>query len=253
MKTNKFLILLLPFFCQCASDSMINGTSDSTLRSSCESCLPDVSDKYTYPIVPGMIEWNTSEDVFPYVQLPEDVLKSISTLGLIDALVKAPLFSGLYMLSSSPPIDTWHRHYDRFNSATELFNRKDAGDELIKYYKVVCFDYFNSNDENFRPFEMSERIFGLEFLFTKQEILDKISHQKKQALVADILSKYKQPDFWADWIEHWRIGIPLAFIMKSDDFSPMVKYYQDNADISYGYISKEQLDTIISYANDYVQ
>jgi hypothetical protein len=67
------------------------------------------------------------------------------------------------------------------------------------------------------------------------------------------LSKYKQPDNWADWTEHWTIGIPLAFIMKSDDFSPMVKYYQDNAGISSGNISEEQLDTIISYANSYIK
>jgi hypothetical protein len=83
------------------------------------------------------------------------------------------------MLSSSSPVTTWHRHYDRFNSATELFSRKDAGDELIKYYKAVCFDCLNSNDDKHFKYFMSESIFGLEFLFTKQEILDKISHQQK--------------------------------------------------------------------------
>ena len=84
MKMNKFLcILVLLGFCRCTSDfDEIIPVSDS--------CFPDVKDKYTYPIVPEMIEWQTAAStdvIIEFCQLPEEVLKTISTPGLIDALI----------------------------------------------------------------------------------------------------------------------------------------------------------------------
>jgi hypothetical protein len=201
-----------------------------------------------------MEEWQTSDDVFKLVQLPDQVLKTISTEGLIDATVLSPLFSSFFLLSSSSPIEKWHRHYERFNSAEELFKRDDAGKALVKYYQAVSFDCIESSagDENFRPLDVYERIFGLEFLFTKQEILNKIEHQDKQMLVSTLLSKYEQKP------ERWMVIVPVAHIMFDDKYPPMVEYYQDNIElydqsIGSGYVfSTEQSDLIISFANSFI-
>jgi hypothetical protein len=122
-------------------------------------------------------------------------------LGLIDALANSPLFPGCAMLSSdSIPVHTWHRQYEYFNSAGELFRRKDAGDALITYYKSVCFDCLDSFSDDdydgwYKRFLTLETISGLGLLFTKQEILSQIGHRKKQELVADLLLKLEQmPD-----------------------------------------------------------
>jgi hypothetical protein len=227
---------------------------EDTLQVLSGACLPEVSDRYTYPVMSGTKEWQTSDDAYQLVQLPDKVLKTISTLGLIDALVNAPLFSGSFLFSSSTPVDTWHRHYGRFNCATELFKRKDAGDALVMYYKSVCFDCFKSSaiDENFRPALMLETISGLGYLFTKQEILDKIGHQKKQELVANFLLKLKQmPDIQNSLV------IPMAWLMFDDEYAPIMEYYRNNIklyeqSIACGYVfSQEQADLIISFAKKF--
>jgi hypothetical protein len=257
MKTkmnNRWVFLILLLFCRCA-DSELPG--EGTLFVSPGACFPEVSDKYTYPVLPGSDEWQPADDVFTLVQLPDDVLKTISTLGLIDALVNAPLFSGFASLSStSSPVETWHRHYDRFNSARELFRRKDAGDALVVYYKSVCFDClesFSGEERDRKRNRMLETISGLSLLFTKQEILDQIGHQKKRELVTDFLFKLKQmPD-----MRH-TVFIPMAWVMLHDEYAPIVNYYRNNTElyeqyIAWGYVySEEQADLIISFAKNFI-
>jgi hypothetical protein len=217
-------------------------------------CYPGVEDSYTYPVLPGSKEWQTADDAYTLVQLPDGVLKSISTLGLIDALVRSPLFSGSFLFSSSTPVDTWHRYYERFNSARELFKRDNAGHALIKYYQAVDFDCIESSagDENFRPGFELERIFGLEFLFTRQEILNEIEHRHKQEPVETLLSRFEQ------YPERQRTLIPVAHVMLGDQYPPMVEYYRDHIElykrsIGSGYVfSTEQSDLIVSLANSFI-
>jgi hypothetical protein len=252
---NNLVILLLFFLCQCTNDALYY--EEGTLHITSGVCFPETEDKYVYPVTPGMEEWQTAGDmeaVFKLIQLPDSVLSSISTLGLIDALVQAPLFSGFYLLSSSSvAIDTWHRHYERFNSATELFRRDNAGKALIKYYQAISFDCIESSasDENFRSLDVYERIFGLEFLFTKQEILSKIGHQDKQTLVEALLSKYEQKP------ERWMTIFLMTYVMLDDKYPPMVEYQQDNIElynqsIGVGSVSTEQSDLILSFANSFI-
>jgi len=243
--TVKFIIFLL-LFCQCTNDSMVEGGRLSTLPGA---CFPEVSDKYIYPVTPGMEEWQKSDDIYSLVQLPDGVLKSISTFGLIDALVNSPLFAGFYFLSnSSSPVETWQSHYARFNCAKELFQRKDAGNALVTYYSSVCFDCLESSA---KPLEVKEQIMGLEFLFTKQEILDNIPHIKKQVLIANFLRKYEQmPD------AIYRV-FPMVWIMNADRYRPLVDYYQDKAEylqiLLNGFIPDyNQVDIIISFAKSFI-
>lgn len=256
MKTilnNSVLLLFLLWGCANGDMNLNGGEEDFSAVSGV--CFPEVRDKYTYPVRPGMKEWQTSDDVFKLVQLPDRVLKSVSTPALIDALVCSPLFTDFYLLSSSPPLEAWHRHYERFNSALELFKRDDAGKSLVKYYQATRFDCIESQagDENFRPLEVYERIFGLEFLFTRQEILNTLEHQDRQALVEALLSKYEQKP------ERWVTVVPMAHVMLDSKYPPVVKYSRDNSELysqslGSGYVFPgEQSGLIISFANSFIK
>jgi len=250
MKTNKLFIILLFVFCRCAQDK--NKIADETV---CDgSIFPEVNDKYVYPIVPGMVEWQTAEDfdeIISFCQLPENILKTISTPGLIDALIHAPMFTGQIAISSGTEFQTWQRIYGQFNSANELFMRKDAGNALVAYCKLVCFDCIL--DESIACYIERERIRGLEFLFTKQEILNTTEHAQKKETVSLLLSNYEQcPD------NTLRV-FPMAFIMLADKYAPIVKYYDDKPEViqsllnGFGHPSTpNQWDIIISFANDYI-
>ncbi len=251
MKTimNKLMVLLFLFFCNCSDVENMAELSDT--------CFPNVDDRYEYPVIPGTEEWSqlsSTDEAFQVCQLPDNVLKSISTTGLIDALVHSPLFTGYYLLSSSPPIETWYRHYSRFNSTQELFNRENLGEALVSYYKAIDLDCIESTDrdEDYSLTGEYERLMGLEFLFTNQEILVKTGHQKKQELVEAFLTKHEQNK------EHWTVIVPIAWVMLDDNYTPMVEYYENNTglyeqSILLGYVfSTEQSDLIISIANSYI-
>ena len=248
MKTNNFFIILLLFvFYGCAKDKaeIIKENREFGLTLYNGAGFPEVSDKYVYPIVPGMEEWKIDYDIETtdpwqkFCQLPDSVLKTISTPGLIDALIFAPMFTALSSgLSSVPSLPTWNNQYRALNSAKELFQREDAGNALVAYYEFVCLDCIKSSRKEL------ERLIGLEFLFTKQQILDKIGQENKKRAVTTLLANYKKsPDY--DRI------LPMVYIMYADGYTPMMEYAKDNNDILNGYYG-ELTDLIVTYAKNYV-
>lgn len=239
------LVLLLLMAYSCDKNHIVEPTS---------SCFPNVIDSYKYPITPGTNEWNqlsSIDEAFQVCQLPEQTLKSISTKSLIDAIAHNPMFVGQYLLSSSCPIETWNRLFSKLNCVQELFNRDASGEALIDYYKEIDFSCIKSNvwDSN----NDFERLMGVEFLFTKQEILQQLNHQKKQELIQALLSNYIQKT------DRLIVIIPMAWIMLNDNYQPMVEYYETNKQlyeqsILLGYVfSKEQSESIISIANNFIK
>ena len=253
MKTNKWIIILLLFFCQCTKDKMSEEESELRLSISPDACFPEVSDKYIYPVVPGMEEWkwdyNIEDPYEKFCQLPDEVLRSISTPGLIDALIHAPLFTGFYLLSSNASALKWHGHYTQFNSAKELFRRNDAGDALVAYYKLTCFDCVNPPVGVYGDYE---RMMGLEILFTKQEILDQIGHEKKKEAVASLLAKCEQCPGYSNSI------FPMVYLMLADKYDPIVAYSVEHAEEfqcivdGYFYSYVDQADLMISFAKSFI-
>jgi len=252
MKSNKWLILILLIFCRCANDKMTIKENAFNLSISPGACFPEVSDKYVYPIVPGMIEWQqikSTDEAYKLCQLPDSVLKSISTPGLIDALIHAPMFTDFYNLSDASSALKWFGHYEQFNCAKELFQRKDAGDALVTYFKLVCFDCVSPPFGYYGDFE---RIIGLQCLFAKKEILDKMGHEKKKEAVSELLANYEQ------YSENWDSIVVMLHIMYEDEYDPLVKYFKENED-KYQHIIKEgnlflsdPIDLFVLFAKSFI-
>lgn len=258
MKTNKWMILLLLVFCRCANEGLDNKPiqyDEGTTLSRGE-YFPIVSDRYEY-LVPGTEEWNqlvkTGDVVVTVSQLPDDVLKSISTPGLIDALVHAPLFlyTGIPIGAVDPTEYYWHSYYEDLNSAGELFQRKDAGEALVAYYKLVNFDGISKSTRNY--YEDYARLVGLEGLFTKQEVLATMNHEKKKEAVGFILKIYN----FKNYHRKFRTSL-MFFIMLADQYEPIVQYAQEHLDfalINEGFFRSSDpnaMDIIVSCAENFI-
>ncbi len=220
-----------------------------------KNCYANPDDKYEYTVVPGMKQWQelaSIDEAFEICQLPDDVLKSISTKGLIDALVHSPMFTGHYLLSSSSPVATWHRLYSKLNSAKELFNRENSGDILVEYYKEIDLSCINQSYNEIEKVTELERLFGIEFLFTKPEILKKISTQNKQELVKYLLKNYENNT------NNYFTVIAIASVLYNDNYTPLVEYYKKNTNlyemnILVGYfLDDNQRSEIISFAKLFI-
>ena len=265
MKTNNWEIVLLITLFGCTTNMMDNNgvleesTFNLTIREG--TCFPDVKDKYVYPVKPGMKEWQqfkSYDDAVKACQLPGKVLKSISTPGLIDALIHAPLFASSGTLANCRGRCGWMGVYGQFNSAKELFQRKNAGNALIEYYKLIRYDCIESligKEPNMLDEVYKTHIYwcidGLEFLFTMQEIIDNMSHEMKKEVVTAFWNNYKQYP-----VNYWRI-ILMAYVMLADHFDPIEKYSQENAEfkravLNTSYPSEMQVVLIESFVKSYI-
>ena len=274
MKTNKLIILLLVLaICGCSKDKKekeheINWEPceyEFTISSPpLGACFPEVCDKYDYPIVPGMKEWDESRYLY-FCQLPDKVMKSISTQGLIDALIHAPRFGTFYYFSSSSPTYRWYGIYSELNSATELFQRKDAANALLEYYKLACFDCIETliGKESWMTEHYVVHInlcmMGLSFLFTKQEILDKMNYIQKKEAIAALLTNYEQCKYpeMAESVNAELYVAPMAYIMYAAEYGPIVEYARDNGEIFQNILQGDvyytgQEDTFISFAKNFI-
>jgi len=265
MKTNNFfLILLFLFFCKCSNEKKDEEVSEEELNpiereleEGCKyeltmipgSCFPEVCDKYVYHL-PSVEELAEANRILPegsianlrvdggtlkFSQLPDTILKIISTPGLIDALIHAPLFVTISNnLTNLTTLQWWPFVYYSLNSGRELLQRKDAADALVAYYQLVCLDCFKTligvepwvqSKISFYELYLSRRIDGLECLFTKQEILTQMGHEQKQEAVAALLINVYRESF-SDGIQP---GIfPIVYLLLSAEYEPIVKYAQDH-------------------------
>ena len=116
----------------------------------------DENGAYMFPVVPNSEKWNelgTAEEMREATQIPEDLLKMMSTEELIVMVENYPLLCDLYAYSSLQ--EGYERLKVQFNGIMELLSRPDCYPKLIAAYrdfdipKVQKIDYDNilSTDE----------------------------------------------------------------------------------------------------------
>jgi hypothetical protein len=100
--------------------------------------MPRPADTYSYPAVPGTDEWaafKTGEEMMEACQIPVDMLKNMSTHGIIQSILEHPLLSGIVHRFQ------YRTDFDSFVSGNhayeELKARKDAGTCLLERLTLV--------------------------------------------------------------------------------------------------------------------
>ena len=111
-------------------------------------CFPGVVDAYSYPIKIWTEEWYNMlpDEKMNACQLPDDVLKSISSLGLIRSFIDTPHTLIILEISASSisPIVKYRSMFSRLNGVKELLTRKDAAKSLMTYYAATSLDCYKS-------------------------------------------------------------------------------------------------------------
>jgi len=225
-----------------------NSEKDYTIWISEGNCFPDVADKYSYPIKNEIETWKkmTDDKRMNACQLPDDVLKSISTLGLIRSFLDVPYpFSLLQGYSSMNPFyASWSVIY-AFNSSIELLTRKDAVKSLITYYAAITLDCCEQT-------EFLYRLRTFECLFATPEILDAMNHDDKVEAVKLLLTRYKQ---WIDlgYVDT-ALNINILSVMVCIMYDDMIPYFDQKSleSIKEGSYIKSMVDDIITFAENFI-
>jgi hypothetical protein len=139
-------------------------------------------DSYDYPVYPGTEAWvelSTGEEMLKACQVPEDVLKTMSTQAVIQALWEHPLLT-----------DVFHRYqyrrdfesmFSQNNAYRELCTRTDAGISLLERIKAVN-PLYAVPLSRFK-FEL------LEMLAAQDIFLSQLDSMSKVSLVKTVLEK----------------------------------------------------------------
>jgi hypothetical protein len=138
---------------------------------------------YEFPVKPGTPEWvkfQTHEEMLQACQIPENVLKNISSDALAKTCLEYPLF--IDMIAYSTFNEGIERVVKQFNGLQELLGRKDAGKSLMSIYSDT------SSAKLDRMFFYSY----FEMLLSHDDVLKKLTNADKKALMKASLRRYRE-------------------------------------------------------------
>lgn len=195
MKKTKLLIRR--FLCFIAGGVFLYACSDKTLETD---LMEDAStraieeqpvNKY-YSVLPETAEWKALEsgdEMFQVSQLPENMLKELSTEELVDACMQFPLAYD-YLLANDERYATSFA-IQNFNGLKELSKRKDCISELLNTYRNMTYSEESTKESGiFRVFAFS--LGYIELILTDPSFIDKMSEEELQSLRAIALDRYQE-------------------------------------------------------------
>ena len=100
----------------------------------CCSCLEEEgkTDKYIFPIRPGMEEWAMLEShqaMVDVCQVPENILKDMCTIGLVDTYLDYPILFTIFAFNNIN--EGLYQVSDEFNGFQELLYRNDCATKFV--------------------------------------------------------------------------------------------------------------------------
>ncbi len=149
------------------------------------------SQPYNFPIRPGDEEWkqfNNSEEMYLACQIPEEMLKSMSTGDLVTTCLNYPLLSTLFAYDD---LQTgFNALTKKFNGIQELISRKDSGTELIKVYSKMSPNNYNSEWTDEQKGNFTFEFSYIETFLAQKVILSTLIVAEKKDLVKLCFDKY---------------------------------------------------------------
>lgn len=120
------------------------------------------------------------------MQIPDNELKAMSTKELIEAYINCAYTRSFFLFSE---VDEYYEQlYKGFNGVSELINRPDAADEIIKYYiKMDPLDNTISTAGIQIPFQIQ----FIEYLIGNADFLKKISSEQLRLITSELVKKYQ--------------------------------------------------------------
>lgn len=147
----------------------------------------DGKEAFAYDLQPGTEEWGQldhGERVLA-LQIPDEVLKSMSTEDLVNAVLDYPCFIDMIFYDTYQ--DGFEVVLEHFNGLQELVNREDAGRCLLNAYKDMELSQIMSEVDENKKFEESLNLLYLETLLAQPKISKNMSIDDLEVL--EVLAK----------------------------------------------------------------
>lgn len=156
----------------------------------------EVTDAYKFPVKPGMKEWSTFKthnEMTHACQIPGDMLRTMSTEGLLETYMNYPLFIDIIAFNSFQ--EGFDQIIANFNGLQELLKRDDSGEKLLGMYRKMAPESVIRNGKDMTALQRANFTFGfmrIEMLLAQETVFSKLSKDTRRALLEECLNKYRQ-------------------------------------------------------------
>ena len=155
---------------------------------------------WDYPLKPGTVEWEQykfkdQQEMYDVCQIPDVVLSSLLTEDLVEICMQFPM---LINFTSSVPLDKGiDLLFEKFNGVREIFQRKDASEGLLKWYRhaIQNLSFLNSDASSDEKGTFSLRIAAAELILSRyQSSEDAENLEIIQHLICGYEKKFAYPE-----------------------------------------------------------
>lgn len=167
----------------------------------------NAADAYNYPIRPGTYAWRAFTDHQQMVdacQIPDSALMAMSTKGLVKSIIDYPLLGDMGAYDSmAQGLEAVTSH---FNGLSELFQRSDAGTELLSVYQSL--DLKKVDNKNWAGIQKGAYlvlISEVETMLAQEAVLNSLDDEEVKSLATEASAKHAAKQnysvFWQRGLE----------------------------------------------------
>lgn len=145
---------------------------------------------FEFKIKPGTEEWKklqTYDEMINVCQIPDSLLKKISTKELINICLDYPLLYSITYFNT--PQNGFDNFKSNFNGVRELLKRPDLPKLLISSYILISPSNYKKEWNLFEKGTYSFKISAIELILAQSEVVDILNNLEKKNLINLLLTK----------------------------------------------------------------
>ena len=143
---------------------------------------------WDYPIKPGSEEWKlfqSSKEMVDACQIPNDILKSVSTDELLNICLKYPMFLDVHFSNNLQ--DGLDAIISSFNGFETFFEREDCSETLLRlYFKEI------PTKPHIKKGNNKLKVLYLELLLSQSSIINGLNEEQKKKLLKNTLKRISE-------------------------------------------------------------
>lgn len=192
-----------------------------------------ISDKYLYPIRPGMEEWTklkSHQEMVDVCQIPCDILNKMCTIGLVDSYLDYPILFTIFAYNNiNEGLD---QISVEFNGFTELQARTDGATKLFQRYKALNPSSLDSSWTSLERGKFKQTFQFYELTLGYHSICCKLSKVERVEVLKDGLDKLTNKEI-LDYSGFSLITNTylIARILEQEEFVPFLDYINRRDDM----------------------
>lgn len=160
--------------------------------------------KWDYPVKPGTEQWKsfqTTPEILTALQIPDEILKSLSTEELLTICLNYPLFTS-YIFSNSP-FEGMNGVVQSFNGFEAFSSRNNMGEVLLSFYERKQISEIGQIEKGIDKASFKFYHCGIELLLCNNKIISKLSKDQQTNILKLVMKKYVEKLSFMDSFGFW--------------------------------------------------